>query len=73
MWPSVVFCEALIGFQQCCVAWIGEKQLLYIRRHTLLMLSEFGGTYRCEQVLSNVIRNVKSRTVTRLTEENLKG
>jgi hypothetical protein len=36
------------------------------------MLSVFGSKYRCEQLL-NLMKNVKSRTRTRLTDECVEG
>jgi hypothetical protein len=37
------------------------------------MSSVSGDTYRCEQLLLNGMKNVKSRTMTRLTHKNLEG
>jgi hypothetical protein len=43
-----------------------------IRKHVLLMSSVFGSSYRCEQLFS-IMKNVRSRTRTRLTDEHLDG
>jgi hypothetical protein len=49
-----------------------EKWLPDIRKYTFLMPSVFGGTCRCEQLYS-LVKNVKSRTRKRLTDERLVG
>jgi hypothetical protein len=62
-----IFCDTpLTDF---CSKYFSPQKYPKIRKHALLMPPVFGSTYHCEQFFS-LMKNVKSRIRTCLTDEN---
>jgi hypothetical protein len=57
---------------QYCIILCDEKYFPDIRKDVLLVPSVFGSNYRCGQLYS-LMKNVRSRSRTRLTDEHLEG